>query len=204
VSHRIVDDLGEAGFGWLIEERMTRTSHALADGGRVWLVDPVDVPGLDERIRALGGPAGVIQLLDRHGRDCAAIAARLDVPLHVVPDSLPDTPFDVVPLVRWPKWREDALWWPGPRVLVTADAVATNRFMAGRERAGVHPLLRLVKPPRVLGRYEPEHLLVGHGEGIHGAGTPEALRLALRTSRSGLPRWAMDAAAAIARSSPRP
>src|SRR5688572_13533667 len=98
MAYRIVDDLGPSGFGWALDERFMRTSHALAAGGRVWLLDPVDVPGLDERLASLGEPAAVVQLLDRHTRDCAAVAARLAVPHHVVPDALPDTPFEVVPL----------------------------------------------------------------------------------------------------------
>jgi hypothetical protein len=203
VSHHPVDDLGEAGFGWALDERLTRTSHALAAGGRVWLVDAIDVPGLDERVLALGEPAGVVQLLDRHNRDCAAIAARLGVPHHVVPAALPDTPFEIVPVVDWRRWREVALWWPERRVLVVADAVGTNRFMAGGEAVGVHPLLRILKPPRVLGRYEPEHLLVGHGDGLHGTATPDALRLALRTARTGTPRWTADVAKAIVRGEAR-
>jgi hypothetical protein len=199
VSYHPVDDLGEAGFGWALDERLTRTSHALAAGGRVWLVDAIDVPGLDERVRALGEPAGVVQLLDRHNRDCAAIAARLGIPHHVVPRALPDTPFELVPVVDWRPWREVALWWPERRTLVVADAVGTNRFMAGGEPLGVHPLLRIAKPPRGLGRYEPEHLLVGHGEGLHGVAAPDALRRALRTARTGVPRWTFDVAKAVVR-----
>ncbi len=199
MSHRLVDDLGGAGFGWALEERFMRTSHALATGRRVWLLDPVDVPGLDERIAALGEPAAVVQLLDRHNRDSAAIAARLGVDHHVVPASLPGTPFEIVPLVSRPRWREVALWWPELQVLALADAIGTNRFMAGGELAAVHPLLRLVKPPRALGRYEPEHLLVGHGAGVHGGEAAEALRRALDTARTGLPRWGASVAAGIVR-----
>ena len=189
MSHSAVDDLGAAGFGWLIRERYARTSHALAAGGLVWLVDPVDVEGLDERVRASGEPAGVIQLLDRHNRDCAAIASRLGVPHQVVPETLPDTPFELVRVVRLPRWHEVALWWPERRVLVCADALGTVRFFtAGGGPIGVHPLLRL-KPPHSLGRYEPEHVLVGHGEGVHGDDAAPALREALATARTGLPRW---------------
>jgi hypothetical protein len=199
VTHRFLDGLGPAGFGWLMEERYARASHALDDGGRVWLIDPVDVPGLDERIRAHGEPAGVVQLLDRHNRDCAALAERLAVPLYVVPDRIDGSPFELVPVVRWRRWREAALWWPEQRALVTADALGTSLFFAGGAPVGVHPLLRLVSPPRVLGRFEPEHLLVGHGEGVHGPETAGALRQALRTARTGLPRWAADVAKAVAR-----
>jgi hypothetical protein len=189
VAYRIVDEL-PFGFGWELDERYARTSHALADGGRVWLVDPVDVAGLDERVATLGSPAGVVQLPDRHRRDCAAIAARLDVPLHPAPDALPGTPFEVVRIVRLPFWREVALWWPGRRTLVCADALGTSGyFTADGGRAGVHPFLRLF-PPRALLAYEPEHLLVGHGDGVHeGAGA--ALHEAVRTARTGLPRWAL-------------
>jgi hypothetical protein len=199
VTYRIVDDLGPAGLGWLMDERYARTSHALVADGRVWVVDPVDVPGVEERIRALGEPAGVVQLLDRHNRDCAALAERLATPLHVVPDRVDGSPFELVPVVRWRRWREVALWWPQHRVLATADALGTSVFFAGRAPVGVHPLLRLVKPPRVLGRYEPAHVLVGHGEGVHGPGAAEALRQALGSARTGLPRWAADVAKAIAR-----
>jgi len=161
---------------------MQRCSHALVHEGRVWLVDPVESEGVDERVRALGEPAGVIQLLDRHGRDCAAYAHWLGVPHHVVPESLPGTPFELVRVASKPGWREVALWWPEPRVLVCADALGTTGFFRARgERAGVHPLLR-VRPPRRLGRLDPEHLLVGHGEGVH-QDASEALSTALRGAR---------------------
>jgi hypothetical protein len=75
----------DGGFGWIVDEFMERCSHALDDDGRVWVVDPVDGDGVEERIRAAGTPAGVLQLLDRHNRDCAALAARLGVRHHVVP-----------------------------------------------------------------------------------------------------------------------
>lgn len=166
---------------------MTRTSHALAADGKVWLVDPIDWPDAIERALALGEPAGVIQLLDRHDRDCAALAARLGVPHVVAPDELPDSPFTFVPVMRRKRWRESALWWPETRTLVTADALGTNRFYtAGKAPIGVHMLLRLT-PPRTLATFEPERILVGHGEALHGPGTAEVLRDALRTSRRGLP-----------------
>jgi hypothetical protein len=31
----------ELGLSWVLDEALERTSHALVDGGRVWLVDPV-------------------------------------------------------------------------------------------------------------------------------------------------------------------
>jgi hypothetical protein len=166
----VVDEL-DFGFGWVSPEKpnLQLTSHALAHAGRVWILDPTDAPGLDERLRALGEPAGVIQLLDRHNRASRAVAARLGVPHHLVPFAgVPDSPFEVVQIVRRRRWEEVALWWPERRVLVSADAVGTvpHYFALGGERLGVHPLLRLT-PPRPLGQFDPQHVLVGHGEGIH-------------------------------------
>ena len=188
MSTRFVDEL-EDGFGWTESERMRRTSHALAVDGRVWLIDPIDGDGVEERIRALGEPAGVIQLIDRHNRDGAALAARLGVPLHVVPAALPGTPFQFLPLLRGRWWKEVALWWPERRILVCADALGTIPFFRlGREPAGLHPFFRL-KRPLALAGLGVEHLLVGHGEGLHGPGTGAAVDEALRTGRRRFPRW---------------
>jgi hypothetical protein len=51
----------------------------------------------------------------------------------------------------------------------------------------VHPILR-ARPPRALGRFEPEHVLVGHGEGVHADAT-DALREALSGARRRTPSW---------------
>jgi hypothetical protein len=176
------------GFGWLQEERLVRTSHALRAEGGVWVFDPVDSPGVDKRIRALGEPAGVIQLLDRHKRDCAALAGRLGVPLHETPfDGVAGAPFDPITIVRHRLWREVALWWPEEQVLLCGDALGTvGYFVAGGELLGVHPLLRLT-PPRALSRFAPRHVLCGHGAGVHGDQAAPALAEALATARRRLP-----------------
>ena len=184
---RLCDDFGPDGFGWIVDEAITRTSHALAADGKVWLVDALDWPEAVDRALELGEPAGVVQLLDRHNRDCAALAARLGVPHVVVPDELLGSPFTFVPVMRRRRWRESALWWPARRTLVLADALATNRFYtAGKAPIGVHLLLRLT-PPRALTAYEPERILVGHGEGVHGPEASTALRNAIDQSRRRLP-----------------
>jgi hypothetical protein len=176
------------GFGWIQEEWLARSSHAVRAEGRVWVVDPVDAPGVDERIGALGEPAGVIQLVDRHRRDCAAFADRLGVPHHVVPfQGVPGAPFDPTPIARHRLWREVALWWPEERVLLCGDVLGTvGYFVARDEKLGVHPLLRLA-PPRALSRFAPEHVLCGHGQGVHGEGAAPALDEALATARRRLP-----------------
>ena len=188
MSIRFVDEL-EGGFGWIESATMGRTSHALAVDGRVWLTDPIDGDGVEARVRSLGEPAGVIQLIDRHNRDGAALAARLGVPLHVVPASLPGTPFQFLPVLRGRWWKEVALWWPERRILVCADALGTIPFFrVGDEAAGLHPFFRL-RRPRALAGLGVEHLLVGHGEGIHGEAATAAVEHALRTGRRRLPRW---------------
>jgi hypothetical protein len=193
-EYRTCDEFA-GGFGWVIQETLRRASHALAANGSVWLVDPVDVPGLDDRIAALGEPRGVIQLIDRHNRDCAALAARLGVPHHK--GAAPEAPFELLRIVSFPGWREAALWWPEERALVVADALGTLPYFREPEaRIGVHPLLRLT-PPRRLGPLGPLHILCGHGEGIHGETVPQELGSALSRSRRALPaaylnalRWA--------------
>ena len=180
-------DEQDFGFGWIVDgEPVRRTSHALVVDGGVWLVDPVDWADADERARALGEVRGVIQLLDRHNRDCGALAERLGVPHHFVPRRLEGAPFDFLPVMRNRWWREVALWWPGGRVLVCGDAVGTLAyFRAPGEPLGVHPLLRLW-PPRALRRVFPEHVLCGHGWGVHDDAA-RALHASLRTARRRLP-----------------
>jgi hypothetical protein len=187
-----VDEL-EDGFGWMQDERLARTSHALRVDGRVWLIDPVEAPELEGRVRALGEPAAVLQLLDRHRRDGATWAARLGVPLRRVWESVDGTPFEAVPVRsrRW--WREVALWEPRGRTLVCADALGTVAyFRAGDEPIGLHPLLRPF-PPRALARVTPDRVLVGHGAGVH-ANATAAVREAIGTARRRLPLAVLSAA----------
>jgi hypothetical protein len=176
----------EAGFGWIVDEFMERCSHALVVDGRVWVIDPVDGDGVEERVHAAGTPAGVLQLLDRHNRDCAALAARLGVRLHLVPQGSLG-PFACIAVKNSRSWNEIAIWWPERRILVCADALGTTQyFCAGNERLGVHPLLRVRPPRRQLGALQPDVILCGHGEGVFDdAGA--ALREALSTSRRRIP-----------------
>jgi hypothetical protein len=186
---RFLDELEDGGFGWIEEARMRRTGHALVADGRVWLVDPFEAEGVEERARALGEPAGVLQLLDRHARDCAALASRLGIPHHVAPRAVADAPFVFLPVLGWRYWREVALWWPERRVLVCADALGTIPFFrAGAEPIGVHPFLRLF-PPRGLAGLDPLHVLVGHGDGRHGEHAAVEVDDAIRRARRRIPRW---------------
>ncbi|MDQ2969457.1 MAG: hypothetical protein M3R37_14235 [Actinomycetota bacterium] len=182
---RFCDEV-DGGFGWIVEEFMERCSHALVEDGRVWVIDPVDGEGVEDRIRAAGTPAGVLQLLDRHNRDCAALADRLGVRHHVVPQGSLG-PFACIPVKQSRSWNEVALWWPGRGVLVCADVLGTAPyFLAGAERLAVHPLLRLRPPRRQLGALEPGMIFCGHGEGVI-EDVGGALREALSTSRRRIP-----------------
>jgi len=178
----------EGSFGWTEPGFMERTSHALEIDGRVLVFDPVDAPGIDERIAALGRPEAVVQLLDRHVRDCEAVAARLGIP-HLPMRAGPDPRFELLRIAWSPVWKEVAFWQPRRAVLVVGDALGTARyFTAPGERLGVHPFLRL-RPPRALTRVTPRHVLCGHGAGVHGREAAPAVEEALATARRRAPRW---------------
>lgn len=177
------------GVTWEIAEAARRTSHALRAGdGRVWLIDPVDHPEAMARVAALGEPAGVLQLIDRHNRDCVAIAGRLGVPHLEVPDAVADSPFQAIPVLRGRRWRETALWWPERQVLVVAEAIGTAGFFTfGHGPAGMHLLLRLA-PPDALRGFRPDHLLCGHGPPVHGTAARDAVEWAYAHARRDIPR----------------
>ena len=176
----------DGGFGWILDEFMQRCSHALVADGRVWLIDPVSGSGVEEKIRAAGEPAGVIQLLDRHNRDCASLAQRLGVTHHLLP-RVTIGPFDFLTIHVTRLWKEVALWWPDRRLLVSGDALGTARyFLSGDERLAVNPLLRPFPPRRQFGAVHPESILCGHGEGVHEE-ADAALGEALRTARRRIP-----------------
>jgi hypothetical protein len=184
-SWSLVDEW-DGGFGWSLDEPLRRTSHALLLGGRVWLIDPVEAPGIEERIHALGEPGGVLQLLDRHNRDSAAWAARLRVTHRRAWQGIGDAPFERLSVRNRRWWHEVALWEPTRRTLVCADALGTLPFFrAPAERIGWHPLVR-PWPPRALSVAAPQRILLGHGAGVHD-GAAEALQDALRNGRRRLP-----------------
>jgi hypothetical protein len=167
---------------------MQRASHALAADGQVWIVDPVDDEQALARAAALGEPVAVLQLLDRHKRDCAAVARRLGVPHLEVPESLSDAPFVPHRVIRQPLWKEIALWWPARQGLVVAEVLGTADVWAITDRAvGVHPMVRLM-PPTGLRRFAPKTLLVGHGPPVSGPDTAAIMDEAIAHSRREWPR----------------
>jgi hypothetical protein len=175
------------GITWHETNAMARAAHAVRDGERVWLIDPFEDAAALEAAAALGQPAGVIQLLDRHQRDGERLAANLGVALLRLPASLPNTPFEVVSVVARPWWKEIALWWPAQQTLIVAEAIGTGPLFGLGRRAGVHPMLRALPPRSALGRFAPERLLVGHGPAVEADAAP-ALDQALSSARSDIPK----------------
>jgi len=204
-----VVDRWEEGISWTLAEEiggMHRTSHAIDTEEGVWLVDPVDAPGLDDELAELGEVAGVTLLLDRHKRDAAEIATRhdvrialptrlsgitdeLDAPVETYTDSLSDTGFRTVSVVDNQLWHEVALRHPGTGTLIVPEAVGTaDFFTTDEERIGVHPALRLFPPRKTLGNLSPDRVLVGHGPGVFDDAA-NALRVALSRSRKTAPKY---------------
>jgi hypothetical protein len=179
----------EIGITWVQNEAMARASHALVSDGRVWIIDPVEDPEVMEKVLALGEPVAVFQLLDRHGRDCRKVADTLGVPLVEQPDELRGTPFQSIDVVNNRFWKEKALWWQAKQALIVAEAIGTNPMACPSEAgAGVHIMLRLNPPRKALGTYVPQHLLVGHGDPIHGDRATVALQQAMDRSRRDFPK----------------
>jgi len=196
----VVDDMGGIGFGWIAPtpKFMQRTSHAISIDGRVWFTDPVYDRAMLDRACTLGAPAGVIQQLDRHPRDCARVAAELGIPHLVMPVTAPaGTPFEVIPVIERsvPRWHEIALWFPSVRVLCVAEAIGgAPYFCVPGQPVGPHPLLRPVAPPRVLSGVPAEHVICGHGPGVHGPDAGSVLTRAIQESRRASPRWILGLA----------
>ena len=182
-----IDDSAGFAVTWALDEAMQRASHAIAADGKVWFVDPVDVPEAVGRALELGEPAGVLQLLDRHPRDCRALAERFAVPRLKLPADVPGSPFEVFDIVKVPRWHEVGLWWPEHRMLVVPETVGTGpMYRHGDVPAGIHLFLRL-RPPTTLKAYAPEHLLMGHGPALHGAEAGASLATAYQRSWRDLP-----------------
>ena len=164
------------GLTWVERSGGARAASALVDDGRVWLIDPYDHAEAIAAAAELGTPAGVLQLLDRHNRDCAAIAERLGVPLLRLPADGAETPFTPVPVVSNRAWREVALWWAGERALVVAEAIGTVPAFALGRQAGVHPMLRLTPPRKRSRRSGPSACSWGTARRSCPAPTPRSAR----------------------------
>lgn len=186
------------GISWIArpDEDAQRASHALSTAAGVWVVDPVDADGLDQRLAALGDVAGVVVAQDRHTRDAAAVARRHDVSVFVpdwmrlarekleadaepIGSTLPGTECEVHELIRTDEWEEAVLVDERTDTLIVPETLGTLPAFGGDETAlGVHPAVD--EPPARLADWTPERVLVGHGPSVHTDANAE-LRRAIGT-----------------------
>lgn len=173
------------GLSWIAhpDEQAQRASHALVTEAGVWVVEPVDADGLDERVAGLGDIVGVLVIHDRHTRDAAEVAHRHEVTVYVpewmnlalekldttaelIGSELPGTDFTVHRLMDTDDWEEAVLVNETTDTMLVPEALGTTPAFREHENAlGVHP--GLDDPPRRLTDWEPKRILVGHGESIH-------------------------------------
>ncbi|WP_159898990.1 hypothetical protein [Salinirussus salinus] len=198
-------DRWEDGVGWLAhpEEAGRRVSHAVSTDEGVWVLDPLDAPGVDDLLAGLGEVAGVAVLSDYHARDAARFARRYDVPVTVpgwldrVPDRL-DCRVDRVedelagfalrPLRPLYAWREVAAYREADGTLYVPDYLSTHdAFTVGPERLGLPTLGRLFPSRERFADCEPERVLVGHGAGVF-EDADAALAVAFEGARQRFPR----------------
>ena len=209
-------DRFEGGTGWIAhpEETMQRTGHALVEGDRVWLVDPVDAEGLNEAVAEYGEVAGVVVLYNHHRRDAAAVAARFDVPVSLpetmsaladedvagrvrrTEGQLGDTSYYLHELKRSRIWQEWVLF-DGETLVVPESVGTAEYFTAPGERLGVS-MIRRLRPPTALSEFEPGLVLCGHGEGVFADAAGELGR-ALRGARRTAPRMYLRHGPSLAR-----
>lgn len=220
------------GFTWIAhpDETMHRASHALVVGasgalatdtaaestgsrpsdtdasGSVWVVEPIDFDGLDDRLAAHGPVAGVVVLAALHGRDADAVATRHEVPVYLpetlgglaprfdapvetFTGTLPGTDLRAIPVLDGVPWSEVVLHDPETGTLVATEILVTSDRARGRgERLSVGPYARLQPPSEVLADRHVERVLVGHGPPLlEDAGV--ALDAALANSLRGIPGY---------------
>lgn len=215
-SLHVVDEF-DGGVGWQVhpEETLARTSHAVTTDEGVWLLDPLDAPGLDDLLAEHGDVAGVLVCSSWHARDAGTLAQRHGVPVSV-PSWLErvaervDAPVErrlhapgdyrfraSTPL---PSWQEAMLYHAADGTLYVPESMGTAaQFLVGDERLGVSVFRRLLPPRRALGAFEPERVLVGHGNGVFENATGELVH-ALAGARRRAPQALAAHLSTVARS----
>ncbi|RRJ30274.1 hypothetical protein [Halocatena pleomorpha] len=179
-------DRWKRGVGWVAhpEEGGARASHAVVgNDGDVWVVDPLDAPGVDALLSEFGTVAGVAVLSNYHARDAGVVATRHDVPVYLpqwmdrvaervdapterYAQTLGGSGFVVHRCSPLPGWQEGIAYRQSDRTLYVPDVLGTGAdWTVGSERIALFLLARLF-PPSVLGQFAPDRILVGHGEGV--------------------------------------
>lgn len=210
-------DAVDDGFGWLAhpEETGQRASHALrGDAGGVWLFDPLEAPGIDAAIEALGDVAGVVVCSAYHARDADRFARRFEVPVYVptwlgraserldaplerFDGELERSGFTVREVNPLPGWSEAIAYRRSDGTLYVPDLLGTAPpYLAGDERLAVYLLCRPIVPTRVFEGIAPERILVGHGTGVF-VDAASHLAEALATARRRFPRALLEGGAQL-------
>lgn len=173
------------GVSWLITgETGRRASHAVACEDGVWLFDPIDVPGIGDRIAELGPVAGVAVLSNYHTRDAGEFAERYGVPVSVptwmdrveeraeasvvrYDGRLGETGFSIRRTSPIPGWREGVAYRERDGTLYVPDVLGSApAFTVGDERVGVYLLVRPFPPRETFADVRPDRMLFGHGEPV--------------------------------------
>lgn len=212
-----VIDRWDDGFGWFAhpDEPGIRASHAIRGEDGVWVFDPIDAPGVHDRLDELGTIAGIAVQGKFHARDAGAFAERYDVPIHL-PEWM-DRVADRVkaPTERFPAppgewvdlrasgmkmrtidpltfWREALVYRPVDGTLRIADMLI-NGLTVGDERITCHFAHRFAPPREPFANLDLERLLFGHGQGVF-EDASGALEYTLANARRYLPRSALSQA----------
>jgi len=204
-DYRVVDRW-HRGVGWQAHpaEGGLRTSHALCDpDGGVWLVDPLDAPGVEAVYADLGKVVGVAVLADYHARDAAGFAERhgvpvtvptgldraadiVDVPVRCVTDSLAG--FELRRCSPLGAWTETVAYRERDGTLYVPDVLSSGAaFTVGDERLGLNVLARLSPPRGTFADIDPDRVLLGHGRGVFDDASG-ALDDSMQNARRRLPR----------------
>lgn len=208
-----VIDKWDDGFGWLAhpDEDAQRASHAIRGDDGVWVFDPLDGPGVDERLADLGNVAGIAVQSNFHARDAGALAERHGVSVHVagwmdrVADQI-DAPTEryAAPPGKWvdlaesgievrtvdpaTAWKELIAFRPSDCTLRVPDMLSNaSAIEVVDERLNPYLFHRLAPPREPFADVDPNRVLVGHGRGV-AEDAADALESALENARRNLPR----------------
>lgn len=197
----------DGGCSWLAHpnEEGARASHAVTADDGVWVIDPVDAPGMDAVLDDLGEVVGVAVLCSHHARDAGTIANRYDVSVHVpqwmerVADRVDarieryestfgESGFRITRIEPLSMWQEAIAYRESDGTLMIPDLLGTGPgYTVAGERLGVVLSHRLWPPRKTLSGLEPDRILLGHGEGVFDDASL-ALADALAGARKRFPR----------------
>jgi len=200
-------DRGDEGAEWIAhpDETCRRASHLIAGSDGVWPFDPLDIPDLDKLIADYGELAGVAICSNYHARDADAIARRHDVSIHVptwlsrldgrfsstverCEATLGASDFELSRYSPLPGYDEAVAYRQRDGTLYVPDALGTAPFYTvDDERLACYGVIRLVPPRSFFRQFDPDRVLVGHGEGVF-TDAEAVLDDALAGARRRLPR----------------